>query len=176
MKLDDIEKLRIVNYPAPVLLQVAQPVERFDEALAKLAERMLELMRAADGVGLAAPQVGIPLRMFVCNATQEPDNDLVIVNPKFLSTDGAADGQEGCLSLPNVTVTVRRATHVSMEAKDEFGNDLRLVGVDLLARVWQHETDHLDGKLILDYQSPSDEIANRRAIKQLKDDYAGAKR
>lgn len=171
MKLENIDKLRIINYPAPVLLKVASPVEFFDGQLSALAERMLHLMRQDQGVGLAAPQVGISLRMFVCNATGEPEDDLVIVNPRFLELNGGEEANEGCLSLPGVTVDVRRAKSVVLDANDLRGEGVRLAAEDLPARIWQHETDHLDGKLILDYMSPSDEIANRRAIKQLKDDY-----
>ncbi len=175
MKLENIDKLRIVNYPAPVLLKVAEPVEIFDGQLVTLADRMLELMRQDHGVGLAAPQVGIGLRMFVCNATGEPEDEMVIVNPHFVEMDGAEEASEGCLSLPGVTVDVRRATSVILDAKDLHGRDVRLVGKDLPARIWQHEADHLDGKLILDYMSPADEIANLRAIKLLKEDFQAAR-
>jgi peptide deformylase len=175
MKIENIDKLRIVNYPAPVLLKVAAPVETFDDQLAALVDRMFELMRLEKGVGLAAPQVGIGLRLFICNATGEPDDDTVIVNPRFVELEGAEEADEGCLSLPEVTVNVRRAKSVVLDAQDLQGNEARLTAEDLPARIWQHETDHLDGKLILDYMSPADEIANRRAIKQLKDDYRAAK-
>jgi peptide deformylase len=132
---------------------------------------MFHLMRQEQGVGLAAPQLGISLRMFVCNATGEPQDDMVVVNPRFLEMNGAEEAHEGCLSLPGVTVDVRRAKSVVLDANDIHGHEVRLAAEDLPARIWQHETDHLDGKLILDYMSPSDEIANRRAIKQLRDDY-----
>lgn len=176
MNLEKIDKLRIVNYPAPILLKIAAPVETFDSQLAALARRMFELMRQEQGVGLAAPQVGIGLRMFVCNPTGEPDDDAVIVNPHLVETNGAEEADEGCLSLPEVTVNVRRAKSVVLDAKDLHGSDVRLATEDLPARIWQHEVDHLDGKLILDYMSPSDEIANRRAIKQLKEDYKASRR
>lgn len=175
MKLEKIEKLRIVNYPHPVLLKVAAPVETFDSQLAALAERMFHLMRQEQGVGLAAPQVGISVRLFVCNPTGEPDDDMVVVNPRFVEMIGVEEANEGCLSLPDVTVDVRRAKSVVLDATDLHGSGVRLAAEDLPARIWQHEVDHLDGKLILDYMSPSDEIANRRAIKQLKEDYKSSR-
>lgn len=171
MKLPNIEKLRIVHYPAPVLKKTSVPVEEFGPDIKALADRMLVLMHQGEGVGLAAPQVGVSLRMFVCNPTGEPGNDQVFVNPRFTELNGAEEKEEGCLSFPGVTVTKRRATRVEMDAVDTDGRPIHLIGEDLVARIWQHETDHLDGRLIADNMSATDEIANRRAIKKLKTDY-----
>lgn len=162
-------KLSIVIYPDPVLRNRCAPVVSFTPELRALSEKMLRLMRNANGVGLAAPQVGISTRLFVCNPTGEQKDDLVVVNPRFIELAGGEEGAEGCLSIPEVTVNVRRATHALLEAEDIEGNTFRVAGDGLPARVWQHETDHLDGRLIIDQMSTSDEIANRRAIKQLKD-------
>jgi len=163
------KRLTIVEYPAAVLRKKAVPVEKITPDLAAVAERMFALMREQKGVGLAAPQVGLSVRMFVCNPTGEPQHDLVCVNPKFLELVGAEEGPEGCLSLPDVSVTMRRATKVIMEALDARGKAYRVEGKDLCARVWQHEVDHLNGKLIIDTMSDTDAIANRRAIKALDD-------
>jgi len=168
--------LRIVRYPDAVLKQVCAPVEAFGEDLEELARRMLELMRQGNGIGLAAPQVAVPLRLFVCNHTGEPGDDMVCVNPHFVELTGGAEAEEGCLSLPAVTVTMRRATRAVMEAFDARGKAFAVTGLDLQARVWQHEAAHLDGLLISDRMSTADEIANRRAIKQLKDEYAAVQR
>ncbi len=164
-------RLGIVFYPDPVLLRAAAPVTVFDDGLRTLAGRMLELMREAKGVGLAAPQVGEGIRLFVCNAVGEPGHDLAFVNPRFVELTGSDDHEEGCLSIPGVTVNVRRATSVVMEAFDLEGRPVRAEATDLPARIWQHEVDHLDGRLIIDRMSSSDEVANRRAIKQLRDDF-----
>jgi len=172
MKLPPIEKLRIVKYPDPVLKKRTGEVTEFTAGLRALADRMLELMRQAEGVGLAAPQVGVLLRLFVCNPTGEPGHDMVCVNPKLSRLDGADDAPEGCLSLPGVTVTMRRAVGVTLDACGVSGKPFRVPGEGLLARVWQHEYDHLDGRLIVDRMSETDQIANRRAIRQLKEDYA----
>jgi peptide deformylase len=167
----NLSKLRIINYPDPVLSRPGEAVSVFDDDLRALAARMFELMREAKGVGLAAPQVGRSLRLFVCNATGEPKDDLVFVNPRFVSLSGGDEKEEGCLSIPGVTVKVRRATQVVMEARDLHGQALTASAAELMARIWQHESDHLDGRLIIDRMSPTDEIANRRALKQLRDDY-----
>ncbi len=171
----NLSKLRIVLYPDPVLRSRCAPLREFGEDLKSLTDRMLDLMHEAKGVGLAGPQVGVLLRLFVCNPTGEPGDDQVCVNPRFGDLTGAAEAEEGCLSIPAVTVTMRRATHAVMETSDPYGNVSELSGEALKARVWQHEVDHLDGRLIIDNMSPTDEISNRRALKQLKEDYQASR-
>ena len=149
MKLPSPSRLRIVLYPDPVLKKRAVDVGKFNAEIAGLAKRMLELMREAKGVGLAAPQVGVGLRLFVCNPTGEPGDDLICVNPRFIERSGGEEKEEGCLSIPEVTVTMRRATHVVMEAFDVDGKSFQVTGTELRARIWQHESDHLDGVLLL---------------------------
>lgn len=166
-----LSNLRIIDYPDPVLHRRCAPVEQFDEHLARIAERMLELMRAGNGVGLAAPQVGLNLRMFVCNVTPDPAQHRVYVNPRFRDLQGSEEGDEGCLSLPGVTVTMRRAQSAVMEAQCLDGRRVEVSAAGLLARVWQHESDHLDGTLIIDHMSEADAIANRRALRQLRAAY-----
>ena len=166
-----IDNLRIVHYPDPVLRQSCQPVETFDEELRALVTRMFELMRKGKGIGLAAPQVGVPLRLFVCNATGQPQDDQVCINPVLDDLEEVADMEEGCLSLPDVNITVRRARQAKIRAYDVDGNAYERQASDLLARVWQHETDHLDGRLIVDYMSDASKISNRRALRQLQEDY-----
>ncbi len=170
VKLPNLDNLRIVYYPSAVLKQVSDEVTAFDQDLKALADKMLQLMREVEGVGLAAPQVDVSIRMFVCNFTGEPEDDRVMVNPRFLELTGSDEQEEGCLSLPGVTVTMRRAKRVVVEARDLRGNRIQLTGEDIQARVWQHEVDHLDGRLIIDRMSPSDEITNRRVLKQLRED------
>lgn len=170
----DLGNLTIVRYPHPMLKKVCAPVERFEPALERLAARLLELMKGQNGVGLAAPQVGIPIRMFVCNVTGEEGDDCICINPSFVELSGAEVHEEGCLSLPQVNVSMRRAAHAVAEMQDVEGNRHRRSATNLLARVWQHENDHLDGRLIIDNMSTADEIANRRVLKQLRTDAAGA--
>lgn len=171
----NLERLRIVKYPDPVLRKPAQPVTEFGDALAQLAARMCALMHEQKGVGLAGPQVGLSLRLFVWNPTGQPQHDRVCVNPVLSDLTELVEAQEGCLSIPDVNVTVRRARSARIAAQNDQGEAFELEGEDLTARIWQHETDHLDGKLILDYMSQSDEIANRKVIKDLEARYKRAK-
>ena len=171
-----IEKLRIVLYPHPALRQRCKPVERFDDELSALVDRMLVLMREGRGVGLAGPQVGVLLRLFVCNPTGEPGDAAVWVNPVLSGLEGSVEAEEGCLSLPNVNVPKRRAQTAVIEGFDVRGNPKRAQASDLLARIWQHETDHLDGILIIDAMSEAAELANRRTIRQLEADFEAARR
>ena len=176
MDLPDPDQCHLVYYPDPVLKRACSPVAAFEPRVDALARRMLAVMREAKGVGLAAPQVGVSIRLFVCNPTGEPEDDLVVVNPRLIELSGASEQEEGCLSLPGVNVTIRRATRVVVEAQDASGKPLHLEADDVLARIVQHEVDHLDGKLITHRMSDADEIANRRAIKQLEETYASAHR
>ncbi len=167
----DLAKLRIVLYPDPVLRERCGPVTEFGPALQALAARMLQLMHAGKGVGLAAPQVGLPLRMFVYNTTGDPADDRVCVNPELTDLEGGVEADEGCLSLPEVTVPMRRAESVTVSARDTEGKEFRISGTDLEARVCQHENDHLNGRLIVDDMPTSAELANRRILKYLKEQY-----
>jgi peptide deformylase len=168
---EELSQLRIVHYPDPVLQQPSRPATEFGAPLRALGERMLELMRDQRGVGLAAPQVGIPLRLFVYNTTGDPQHDRICVNPELTDMTGTVEAEEGCLSLPEVTVPMRRAQSVTLCAHDADGNAFEVTGADLDARVWQHEMDHLNGRLIIDNMPTSAELANRRILKHLRDDY-----
>ncbi len=164
----DLAALRIINYPDPRLRKVCKPVEAFDEELAGLAGRMLELMRESQGIGLAAPQVGKLIRLFVCNVTGDPKDDLVFVNPVLSDLAGHIEGEEGCLSIPDVTVTMQRAASCRMTARDLSGKPIDKKAELLMARCWQHECDHLNGRLIVDQMSETDRIANRRKLRELE--------
>lgn len=176
MTLPDLHKLRIIKYPDPILKRPCRRAELGDDSVAALGARMLELMREAPGVGLAAPQVGLSIQLFVCNPTAEEGHELIVVNPQLTDFRGAEENEEGCLSLPEVTVSMRRATSVVLDAFDPAGHPIHRTGNDLEARIWQHEFDHLYGRLIIDAMSTTDEIANRRAIKQLEEEYAPRRR
>ena len=168
MKLD-IEKIAILHYPDPHLRSKCAPVREFNADLAALAKRMVELMRTDAGVGLAAPQVGVPIRMFVMNLTGEEADSHVFVNPVISHKQGKAEAEEGCLSLPSIHVQVTRATQCRITAQDLAGNSFELETQNLECRIWQHETDHLDGVLIIDRMGPSDRIATRDTLKALVD-------
>ena len=159
----DVALAQIRQYGDPVLRMRAAEVESFDDELARVTERMKALMHDADGVGLAATQVGILRRFFVATLDGE---DRVLVNPVVTPVGDDTDlDQEGCLSLGPLRLPVERAARVKLEARDETGEpvSLELEGTD--ARVVQHELDHLDGTLIIDRTDPD---ARREALGQLR--------
>ena len=166
----DPEQLAIVNYPHDVLRQKAQPIAAVTDEVKAVAKKMIELMHQAPGVGLAAPQVGLPWRMFVANPTGERGDDRVYINPELCDASGSnAARDEGCLSLPGITVEVTRPSAITIRAVNQDGQSIEESADDLLARIWQHEYDHLDGVLIIDKMSPMDRMANKRAIKELEE-------
>ena len=158
---------QIRQYPDPALRLTAAPVESFDDDLRALAERMLNLMEDANGIGLAATQVGVVRRMFVCRLGDEDDEQLhAFANPVIVAAGDERDStDEGCLSLQGVLVPVERPTKLTLEAQDLTGTSVRLELEDLDARVVQHELDHLDGVLILD--RTTDE-ARRESLAKLR--------
>jgi peptide deformylase len=143
---------RLVRYGEPGLNRPAAPVTEFDESLQRLIDDMVDTMYAAPGVGLAAPQVGVPLRVAVIDLSvgKRGGELLTLVNPEFVERDGMQLEDEGCLSLPGFTATVARPSHAVVRAKDRTGADRVIEGSGLLARALQHEIDHLDGLLFLD--------------------------
>jgi peptide deformylase len=169
MAFDD---LKIILWPDPRLRKVSADVEQFDENLRTLASRMLELMRQSKGVGLAAPQVGINVRMFVMNATGEPQDDRVYVNPVLTDATGEEAGEEGCLSLPQINADILRHRTLHMEAKNAEGQPISETESGYVARVWQHEFDHLNGTLIIDRMGEQARIASRKILKELEERYA----
>lgn len=168
------DKLKIIFYPDPRLRMVSETVTTFDANLVKLANRMLELMRQEQGVGLAAPQVGFNLRLFVMNHDGKPESDRVIVNPQLLDAQGNELDEEGCLSLPKIRANVDRATQVTLKAQDLTGKTFTEVGEDFVARVWQHETDHLNGVMLIDRMGFTAKMAARKRLKELEVDYLSA--
>jgi peptide deformylase len=163
------DELRIVHYPDPVLREVAKAVQGVSDEVRGVARRMLELMHEVRGVGLAAPQVGLGWRMFVANPTGEPGDDRVFINPKLSKPSNETHAhEEGCLSLPHITGEITRPTRITIDALDEQGQPFELTSDELPARIWQHETDHLDGILILDRMPAIDKVANRQAVLDLE--------
>jgi peptide deformylase len=148
------------------------PVSDFNENLRQLVTRMFELMRQAKGVGLAAPQVAQNIRLFVMNATGQPEDDRVYVNPILSEADGDEEAEEGCLSIPGLSVNVIRSKHLRMQAHDLQGNPIDQSASGYLARIWQHEYDHLNGTLLTDRMGPVAKLANRRLLRELEEKYA----
>lgn len=138
----------------PVLREECEPVEELDEEMRRLADDLLETMYDADGVGLAAPQVGVPVRMFAYDVRDPELPSGVLVNPRVVEEEGAQKGEEGCLSIPGLSAVVERAERAVVEGTDPEGNDVRIEAEGLLARCLLHENDHLDGVLFLDRVGP----------------------
>lgn len=165
------EDLKIIHYPDPRLRKVSANVEVFDEKLAALVSRMFELMREAKGVGLAAPQVGHNIRLFIANHSTKPEDDRIYVNPVLSDADGDETSSEGCLSLPAINVEVPRPKTVKIQARDLAGNPIEQTETGYIARIWQHELDHLNGILIIDHMGPTAKIESRKTLKELEDKF-----
>jgi peptide deformylase len=145
--------MQIVPYPHPALRWKSAEINRIDDTLRTYVREMFRMMYEAKGIGLAANQVGLPIRLFVVNPSGEKDNpedEVVFINPVIRSRKGNAVGEEGCLSLPNLYADVARADEITVEAFDLDGQGFRMKVKELPARVIQHELDHLDGVLFID--------------------------
>ncbi|HTZ89857.1 MAG TPA: peptide deformylase [Alloacidobacterium sp.] len=141
----------IVKYPDPILQKPTEPVTEFNEELRALVDDMFESMYAAQGIGLAAPQVGISKRLTVIDLSfkKNPDEKIVLINPEIVHKEGKQSEEEGCLSLPEIREKVSRAEKVRVRAQNVEGKWFEVDGEELLARALQHEIDHLDGILFI---------------------------
>ncbi len=180
------ERLTIVTYPDPVLRRKAEAVPKVTDEVRAVAARMIDLMREARGIGLAAPQVGLSWRMFVAEVfpddEDEPEGDgtdgdrlrwtdgpVVYINPVISEPHGPVEGgEEGCLSLPEIAGRIMRPPRVTMTATDLEGRRFTQRGAGLLARCWQHEVDHLDGVLILDRMDQMSRLKMRSTVRALE--------
>jgi peptide deformylase len=145
--------LEILEYPDSRLRTVAAPVEEVDDAIRELVASMLETMYAAPGIGLAATQVDTHQRLLVIDISEDQSEPLVFINPEILESEGAIMNDEGCLSVPEIYEAVERAEHIRVRALDRDGATFEMEAEGLLAVCIQHEMDHLDGKLFVDYLS-----------------------
>lgn len=145
--------LEVLHFPDPRLRECARAVESLGEPVRRLAHDMLETMYAAPGIGLAAVQVGVPLRLVVIDLSETKDQPLCLVNPEILEQRGESEGDEGCLSVPGVYDVIRRAAWIRFRALDLAGQVFEQEVSGLLATCIQHELDHLEGKLFVDYLS-----------------------
>jgi len=165
----DPARLEIVVYPEPILRRRAEAVDPEDETVRAVARRMLELMHEADGLGLAGPQVGLGWRLFVTNAREDDPEDRVFINPELKLGRGEMDSaEEGCLSLPEIRVQVRRPVEAEISAIGLDGRRFTTTAAGLVARVWQHEFDHIEGILIVNRTSPLDRLRVRKPLKELE--------
>jgi peptide deformylase len=160
----------IVKYGDPVLETPTKPVENFDDEFRKLTDDMFESMYAAQGVGLAAPQIGISLRVTVIDVTtgKNPEARLVCANPQIVHAEGEQHEEEGCLSLPGFRGRVLRPTYVTIRAQNASGEEFEMRGEGLLARAFCHEIDHLDGILFINHLSILKRDLIKRKIRKLR--------
>ena len=170
-----IGKLCLVEYPHPALFRKSKPLLRIDEGVRDAVEQMFDIMYESNGVGLAANQVALPYRMFVVNATGDPDSgeELAFLNPILTRPRGTAIQEEGCLSLPGLRADVRRPQRVVVEAWSVDGQPIRIDLDGFLARVVQHEFDHLEGRLFTDRLPDAAGLEVKRDLELLEDIYHG---
>ena len=145
--------LDILHYPDPRLRNKAKPVERVDDSVRELVDDLFDTMYAAPGIGLAATQANVAKRVIVIDVSEDKSNPLCLINPEILAGEGEEQSEEGCLSVPGVYDTVTRCERVRVTALDRAGQRFELEADGLLAVCIQHEIDHLDGKLFVDYLS-----------------------
>jgi len=164
----DLTALCVLKYPNPRLREVCTPVDSVDDPVVRLVEGMWKLMLESNGVGLAAPQVGVTVRLFVASAAFSPDDLRVYINPRIVEAHDTVEEDEGCLSFPQIYTKVKRSATVVVEALGLDGGAFRETCCDLVSRIVQHEIDHLDGRLLVDRMGTVAKLANRRALKELE--------
>jgi len=169
-------KVDIVHWPSPVLLKGTKPVEAVDDDLRDTVRNMTDLMVRLRGVGLAAPQVGIARRFMLVSETGEPGEETVVINPEILEKSGSERMEEGCLSFPGIYAEIERATSIRVRYRDLEWVEKTMALSGFLARVFQHEFDHLNGVVFTDRMSPSDKMKNRQKLDELKANFATARR
>jgi len=158
-------QLEILHFPDPRLRTRAQPVEAVDDEIKQLVTDMFETMYAAPGIGLAATQVNVHQRLLILDISEKKDQPMCFINPELIEKSGEEEMEEGCLSVPGYYEKVRRADHIRVRALDREGKPFELEADGLLAVCIQHEIDHLDGKLFVDYLS---ELKRQRIRKKLE--------
>jgi peptide deformylase len=172
----DVDKCCITRFPTPVLGQKAKPVEKIDDTICVLADKMMDLMVQYKGVGFAAPQAGVSLRIFIASPDGTKKNAKVYINPVITPSGKLESAEEGCLSLPNIYGKIRRYSKCSIKALGLDGKEFTEEAEGLLARIFQHEFDHLDGTLVADKLSTVAKISARKKLKQLCEDYEQQKK
>ena len=166
-----MEKPSILKYPDPRLRRTARAVTEVTDDIRERIALMFEVMVEDRGIGLAAPQVGWDLRLFVMNTTGNEEDNLALINPEITQRVGRAKAEEGCLSLPKIFAKVERPSKIVVEARDLEGNEVVVEADGLVARCIQHELDHLDGILFIDRVSPASKRSLKRKLQKLEDDY-----
>ena len=167
----DYRNCTITRFPEPVLIKPAQPIEKIDDSIRQLAERMKDIMVEHKGVGLAGPQAGVNLQIFVASIDGTKENAKVYINPRIEPEGNLLTMEEGCLSLPNIYGKIPRFSRCTVHAIDLDGNSFSEIGEGLLARIYQHEYDHLQGMMIKDRMSEPAKLRARKVLKRMQDEY-----
>lgn len=166
----DIEKCKITHYPADVLAKPAEPVGQIDESIHKIVEKMISIMLENKGMGLAGPQAGVPLRIFIITLDGNRENVKVYINPTVTCTGKLDSAEEGCLSVPGVYAKIRRYKKCTVTATALDGTQFTEEAEGLYARCLQHEYDHIEGLTIADKMSTTAKIAHRGKLKKLTEE------
>lgn len=165
----DFEKCRIRHYPSEILVGKAQPVEEIDDNIRRLVDKMIDIMTENKGIGLAAPQAGVSLRLFIISLDGSRDNVKVYVNPTVTLVGELGSVEEGCLSVPGIYTKIRRYKECEVTATDLDGNEFTDRAEGLYARALQHEFDHIEGMTIVSRMGQTARIVHRKQLKKLQE-------
>jgi len=165
----DIDKCQITHYPAEVLKKAAQPVEKIDDNIRRFVEKMTDIMMKNKGIGLAAPQAGVPLRLFIISLDGSREKLKVYINPTVTRDGPLIDFEEGCLSAPGIFTKIQRYKKCKVIATDLNGKEFTEEAEGLYSRALQHEYDHIEGMTIINRMGRAAKITHRKQIKKLKD-------
>jgi len=167
----NIENCQITRYPVEVLRQKAEPVEKIDDDIRRLVEKMTEIMLENKGIGLAAPQAGVPLRLFIISLEQKKGDVKVFINPTVTTSGRLIATEEGCLSVPGIYTKIKRYEKATVTAMNLDGNEFTEDAEGLYARCLQHEFDHLEGTTIADRMTSAARIKHRKQLKRLEQEH-----
>ena len=163
----DIEKCQITHYPSVVLSKPAARIDKIDDSIRLLVDKMTDIMLANKGIGPAGPQAGVPLKIFIVSLEANRESVKVYINPTVTPSGELDSLEEGCLSVPGISTKIRRYKRCTVTATDLDGNEFTQEAEGLLARVFQHENDHLEGVTIVNRLDQTQKIAHRRQLKKL---------
>ena len=176
MKMVDVDKCSITHYPSGVLGRRAEEVEKIDDNIRQLIKKMTEIMRQQGGVGLAAPQAGVGLRIFIISLDPSKDDVRVYINPTVTQTGTLEAIEEGCLSVPGIYTKIRRSKNCRVTAMDLDGRKFTEEAEGLMARCLQHEYDHIEGMTIADKMGQTGRIVHRKKLKRLRENFEESQR
>ncbi len=167
----DVDKCGMTHYPSEILVGKAQPVDKIDDNLRRLVDKMIDIMIENKGIGLAAPQAAVPLRLFIISLDGSRENVRVYVNPTVTADGELSANEEGCLSVPGIYAKIRRYNECEVTATDLDGNEFTERAEGLHARALQHEYDHIEGMTIVNRMGQTARIVHRKQLKKLQEQH-----